>query len=309
VRLHPTVLQVFFAGQLIRTVHAAAPRRWSSSAPTDPIDPNHDPQPPRDVSTITRNQTRKHQPELDTPSPPSHHEHQPEQGHRAAQGAGGLVPPGRLEVLPVAQLGHPDRGPAQGAGTQRPLAPSRGWRGARLRRITPPGRGGRLISTLTRGPTVTIAVMEWHDRSSSGPPRRPAVRPQSLVTPPSGLKRGTAICGWRSILRKWAVGQEATGSHNGHSAPRRPRTQARPGRLSRATREVAVSALLRQGLCRRGCTAAVPARSGSKRASGRRCRLGPTSTARVLLRMARSVRRLMRSTYSSSRLTCRYRSR
>jgi len=144
VRLHPTVLQVFFAGQLIRTVHAAAPRRWSSSAPTDPIDPNHDPQPPRDVSTITRNQTRKHQPELDTPSPPSHHEHQPEQGHRAAQGAGGLVPPGRLEVLPVAQLGHPDRGPAQGAGTQRPLAPSRGWRGARLRRITgPPSLRGR----------------------------------------------------------------------------------------------------------------------------------------------------------------------
>ena len=211
--------------------------------------------------------------------------------------------------------------------TARPLRP---WTGTGSRHPTLPGNRavGGVVPALVHHATWSRRKLDEHSdkrphrhhsghgmarqvllRSSSGPHRRPAERPQSLVTPPSGLKRGTANCGWKSILRKWAVGQEATGSHNGHSAPRRPRTQACPGRLSRATREDALSALMRQGLCRRGCTAAVPARSGSKRASGRRCRLGPTSTARVLLRMARSVRRLMRSTYSSSRLTCRYRSR
>ena len=65
VRLHPNVLQVFFAGQLIRTVPAPAPRRSSNSAPTNPTSPNN-PRPPREGSTITRNQNRKHQPELDT---------------------------------------------------------------------------------------------------------------------------------------------------------------------------------------------------------------------------------------------------
>ena len=56
VRLHPTVLQVFFAGQLLRTVPAAAPRRSSNSEPTDPTSPNN-PRPTREVSTITQNQT------------------------------------------------------------------------------------------------------------------------------------------------------------------------------------------------------------------------------------------------------------
>ena len=53
VRLHPSALQVYFAGQLIRTVPAAAPRRWSNSAPTDPTSPN-DPRPTREMPTITR---------------------------------------------------------------------------------------------------------------------------------------------------------------------------------------------------------------------------------------------------------------
>jgi hypothetical protein len=44
----------------------AAPRRWSNSEPTNPTNPNDDPQPTREVSTIIRNQSRKHQPELDT---------------------------------------------------------------------------------------------------------------------------------------------------------------------------------------------------------------------------------------------------
>ncbi|HEY4727434.1 MAG TPA: hypothetical protein VIJ32_04420, partial [Actinomycetes bacterium] len=68
VRLHPTVLQVFFAGQLIRTVPRTSTKRWSNSEPTDPTSPNDDPQPTREVSTINRNQTRKHQPELDISS-------------------------------------------------------------------------------------------------------------------------------------------------------------------------------------------------------------------------------------------------
>jgi hypothetical protein len=36
VRLHPSIMQVFFAGQRSAPCHAAAPRRWSRSAPTDP---------------------------------------------------------------------------------------------------------------------------------------------------------------------------------------------------------------------------------------------------------------------------------
>jgi hypothetical protein len=47
---------------------AAAPRRWSSSEPTGPTGPNDNPQPTREVSTITRTQTGKHQPELDNHS-------------------------------------------------------------------------------------------------------------------------------------------------------------------------------------------------------------------------------------------------
>jgi hypothetical protein len=64
VRLHPSIMQVFFAGQLIRTV----PRRSAKEVvqirahrPTS----RDDPRPPRELSTITRNQTGKHQPELD----------------------------------------------------------------------------------------------------------------------------------------------------------------------------------------------------------------------------------------------------
>jgi hypothetical protein len=64
VRLHPTVLQVFLAGQLIRTVPRRSTRRSSNSEPTDPTSQNNV-LTAREVSTITRNQTRKHQPELD----------------------------------------------------------------------------------------------------------------------------------------------------------------------------------------------------------------------------------------------------
>jgi hypothetical protein len=68
VRLHPTVLQVFFAASSSAPSPDAAPRRWSSSKPTDPTGPNDDPQPTREVSTITRNQTRRIQVVRATPS-------------------------------------------------------------------------------------------------------------------------------------------------------------------------------------------------------------------------------------------------
>ena len=58
-RLHPTLLQVFFAGQLIRTVPRTTTKevvQLRSQRPTTNWG----------VSTFTRNQTRKHQPELDT---------------------------------------------------------------------------------------------------------------------------------------------------------------------------------------------------------------------------------------------------
>ena len=67
VRLHPTVLQVFFAGQLIRTVPRTSTKEVVQLRAHRPHQPKHDPRPTREVSTITRNQTRKHQPELDTP--------------------------------------------------------------------------------------------------------------------------------------------------------------------------------------------------------------------------------------------------
>jgi transposase InsO family protein len=65
VRLHPTVLQVVFAGQLIRTVPRTSTKEVVQLRAHQPHQPNN-PRPTREVSTITRNQTRKHQPELDT---------------------------------------------------------------------------------------------------------------------------------------------------------------------------------------------------------------------------------------------------
>jgi Integrase core domain len=67
VRLHPSVLQVFFAGQLIRTVARHSTKEVVQLRAHRPHHPN-DPSPPREMSTITRNQTRKHQPELDNPA-------------------------------------------------------------------------------------------------------------------------------------------------------------------------------------------------------------------------------------------------
>jgi hypothetical protein len=65
VRLQPTLLQVFFAGQLVRTV----PRRSTKEVvqlrahrPTG----RHNVLTAREASTITRNHSRKHQPELDS---------------------------------------------------------------------------------------------------------------------------------------------------------------------------------------------------------------------------------------------------
>jgi hypothetical protein len=66
VRLHPACCRSSSPASSSAPCPAPAPRRSSNSAPTDPTSPNDDPQPTRDVSTITRNQTRKHQPELDT---------------------------------------------------------------------------------------------------------------------------------------------------------------------------------------------------------------------------------------------------
>jgi hypothetical protein len=65
VRLHPTVLQVFFAGQLVRTVPRRSTKEVSSSKPTGPTGRHHDPKPAREVSTINRNHSGKHQLELD----------------------------------------------------------------------------------------------------------------------------------------------------------------------------------------------------------------------------------------------------
>ncbi len=62
VRLHPTVLQVFSAGQLIRTVPRRSTKEVVQLRATGPTSRNDDPQPTREVSTITGNQTRKHQP-------------------------------------------------------------------------------------------------------------------------------------------------------------------------------------------------------------------------------------------------------
>jgi hypothetical protein len=165
------------------------------------------------------------------------------------------------------------------------------------------------MSTLTRGPTVTIAVMECHDRSSSGPPRRPAVRRRAC----HAALRPEERCGdlWMEIDPEEVGGR--SGDYRQSQLPFGFRTTTDtstpgPSVSSDPSGGRRVSPL-RQGRCCRGCMAAVPARSGSNRASGRRRRLGPSSTARVLLRIARSVRKPMRSTYSSSRLTCRYRSR
>jgi hypothetical protein len=69
VRLHPTVLQVFFAGQLIRTVPRTSTKEVVQLRAHDPTSRDDNPRPPRELSTITRNQNRKHQPELDTCTP------------------------------------------------------------------------------------------------------------------------------------------------------------------------------------------------------------------------------------------------
>ena len=55
VRLHPTVLQVFFAGQLISTVPRRSTKEVVQLRAHRPHQPRR-PTPPRDVSTITRNQ-------------------------------------------------------------------------------------------------------------------------------------------------------------------------------------------------------------------------------------------------------------
>ena len=65
VRLHPTVLQVFFAGQLIRTVPRRSTKEVVQLRAHRPHKPKQRPPTTWDVSTITRNQTRKHHLELD----------------------------------------------------------------------------------------------------------------------------------------------------------------------------------------------------------------------------------------------------
>ena len=67
VQLHPTVLQVFFAGQLIRTVPRTSTKELVQLRAHRPTGPN-DPRPTREMSTITRNQTRRIQVVRATPS-------------------------------------------------------------------------------------------------------------------------------------------------------------------------------------------------------------------------------------------------
>jgi hypothetical protein len=64
VRVHPSILQVFFAGQLIRTLPRRSTKEVVQLRAHQPHKPRR-PTPTYAVSTITRNQTRKHQPVLD----------------------------------------------------------------------------------------------------------------------------------------------------------------------------------------------------------------------------------------------------